>query len=330
LKKERDMRCLAFFLGVLTLAGGCVLEDKPVIPEDGGVEAGMCGLCDFETPICNEDTLECVQCTPENDDLCIGSTPICDPKEFICVGCLADADCTAVDAAKCDLGTKMCEPCDSAAQCNDVDGLPGENNACRADGVCVECTPETEAATCPVDKSCNPRTFECTGKEPGSLETCEDCVSDSECGADGVPSEQHRCVPMFYPADERFPDGETGSCLKTTDGGCERPYSTTLRNRQSLSGTPLSNYCGIREDLATCRAVRALELDDQCGDPADCPERGLCEQVGDLLNRCTYRCDAPRQCLPVGNPDNPNPGSTCGSSGSGGSGGSGGEKYCGG
>ena len=64
------MRSLAFFLAILTLAPGCVLEDKPVIPEDGGVEAGPCGVCEFATPVCN-DELQCVECTAEQGDLVV-------------------------------------------------------------------------------------------------------------------------------------------------------------------------------------------------------------------------------------------------------------------
>ena len=70
------MRLLAFFLVVLTLSAGCVLEDKPVIPEDGGVEAGPCGVCELDTPICNDD-LQCVACTTESNSLCLERMLVC-------------------------------------------------------------------------------------------------------------------------------------------------------------------------------------------------------------------------------------------------------------
>ena len=133
-------------------------------------------------------------------------------------------------------------------------------------------------------------------------------------------------MEMFF-GGERYPDNETGFCLKTTEGGCEQPYSVTLRDRGSLSDALPDDYCGIREALATCPAVNALVdgLECQTGEAQECPQpSGLCEQVGDLQNRCTYRCDVAQQCLLVGDPDNPNPGSTCGASGSGS------DDYCGG
>jgi len=305
------MRWVACFLGLLALATGCVLEDKPVDPQiDGGVEAGMCVVCPPVRPICT-DELECVQCTAENDDYCSERVLFCDIETSACVECLGNSNCTAADAARCD--ANECGPCDANAQCTGIDGLPGDANACD-DGVCVDCTPQTEASTCPNNKSCNPDTRQCTNTDVGSIDVCEACVADSECGEDGSPSETYRCVEMVWMGNR------TGFCLKTTQGGCERPYAHPLSNRQSLSGAQPDDYCGIREDLATCPAVRALELDQQCpgGEATECPESGLCEQVGVLLNRCTYRCDANQQCLPVGNPSDPNPGSECGSCGSGG------------
>ena len=122
-------------------------------------------------------------------------------------------------------------------QCDGVDGLDAEGNACD-DGVCRDCTPAAESVTCEDDKSCNPRTRECTDTTVGSLEVCDECVADSECGDLGTESDAYRCVPMFYPNDEtRFPDEETGFCLKSIElaGSCENPYRIVLE-RPSLSG----------------------------------------------------------------------------------------------
>jgi hypothetical protein len=125
---------------------------------------------------------------------------------------------------------------------------------------------------------------------------------------------------------EPFPDNRTGFCLKTTQGGCDQPYSTTLFNRPSLSGPPVDDYCGINEALATCPAVRALELNLLCnneGTDDECPQpSGLCRQVGNLMNRCTFHCSDLVECK-----EPSAAGWTCGS---GGSGGSGGDPYCGG
>ena len=293
------MRWVACFLGLLTLAAGCVLEEEPVIPADGGVEAGMCGLCPVDTPICNDD--------------------------FECVECDTSSDCTAADAARC--LAKECEPCNAHAQCSDIDDLWTEPNLCD-EGVCVDCTPETEASTCPDGDSCNPITNACSGIQPGTRANCQLCVSDRDCGEVG-----NRCVPMTYDG-EPFPDDRTGFCLKTTQGGCDQPYSTTLFNRPSLSGPPVDDYCGINEALATCPAVRALELNLLCNEGTDdeCPQpSGLCRQVGNLMNRCTFHCSDLVECKePFVAGWTCGPGAAGGSDGAGGADGAGGGDYCGG
>jgi hypothetical protein len=127
---------------------------------------------------------------------------------------------------------------------------------------------------------------------------------------------------MFCSPGDRFPDDETGFCLKVFAlGECEQPYAIKISNRQSLSGDPLESYCGINEALATCSAVRALDQNDQCpgGEDTECPQSGRCRDVGGLPDRCTYLCGGETQC-----DEPPNPGSTCGSSGSGD------DDYCGG
>jgi hypothetical protein len=314
------MRWVACFLWLLTLAAGCVLEDKPVIPEDGGVEAGMCGLCPLDKPVCN-DEFQCVECTADKSDYCTERALLCDTESSTCVECLGDSDCTATDAARCD--ANECRPCNADAQCDDVDGLPSGNNACDQ-GVCLDCTPEKEAMTCPDRDSCNPVTNECSGIPEGDRETCKLCVSDRDCGEEG-----NRCVPMTYHG-QPYPNQESGFCLKSIDlgGSCTNPYRIVI-TRTSLSGAEADDYCGINEDLATCQAVRALLGDDEC-DPAngdqDCPQpagfpqpAGLCRVLPGMLNRCTYFCSDVVECKSA-----PAPGSTCGSSGSGS------DDYCGG
>ena len=87
------MKWFAFFISVLTLAAGCVLEDKPVIPEDGGVEAGPCGICPLDTPVCSVDDLQCVECTSENEAYCTGQMLVCNTGTFKCVQCTANSEC---------------------------------------------------------------------------------------------------------------------------------------------------------------------------------------------------------------------------------------------
>jgi hypothetical protein len=305
------MRSLAFFLAILTLAPGCVLEDKPVIPEDGGVEAGPCGVCEFATPVCN-DELQCVECTAEQGSFCTDQMLVCKAGAFECVECNANSDCNDPSAARCDPEQNECGGCESETDCIGIEGRPICN-----DRTCVQCTPATEDVDCD-GKSCDPASFACTDTEVGSLETCEECVADSECGEDG-----NRCVPMTYDG-ARYPNEGIGFCLKSIDlgGSCANPYRIVVR-RTSLSGAAADDYCGINEDLATCQAVRALLADTPCNPvnaDQDCPQpAGLCRELPGVLNRCTYLCSDVVECKSP-----PAPGSTCGSSGSGG------DDYCGG
>ncbi len=299
------MRWVACFLWLLTLAAGCVLEDKPVIPEDGGVEAGPCVLCPLDKPVCNDES-QCVECTADDQGYCTERALICDTESSTCVECLGDSDCTATDAARCDMDAHECKPCNDGTQCSNVDSLPGDANACD-DGVCVECTPETETMTCPDGDSCNPVTNACSGIPEGDRETCELCVSDRDCGEEG-----NRCLPMTYDG-QRYPNQESGFCLKSIDlgGSCTNPYRIVI-TRTSLSGAESDDYCGINEDLATCQAVRALLADAPC-DPVnedqDCPQpAGLCRELPGMLNRCTYLCSSVVECV-----SSPAPGSSCGS-----------------
>ncbi|MDH3199899.1 MAG: hypothetical protein OEM15_03295 [Myxococcales bacterium] len=303
------MRSFACFLWLLTLTAGCVLEDKFVEVPDGSVEAGLCGFCDSATPACNETTQMCVQCTAKNSTACIDNTPVCNTNGNECVECTASSDCNDPIAARCDTDLNECVECEGETDCDGIEGLA----LCNA-GTCVECVPATEETDCDRN-SCNPDSFTCTDTMLASRDTCQTCVSDSECQNAG-----NRCVAMTYQS-APYPNLQTGFCLKTTGGGCEQPYSITLRARPSLSGGLPEDYCGINEELATCEAVRALLTNVRCEGGADqeCPQpSGLCRQVGSLDNRCTYACGLPAQC-----PADP-PADTCGASGSGG------DEYCGG
>jgi hypothetical protein len=302
-------------------------------------------------PVCNDD-FQCVECTAEQDAYCQDETPVCKTDAFDCVQCNASSECDDPDAARCNTETNACEGCQGESDCIGIDGL----SICEA-GTCVECNANSdcndpgaarcntetnvcegcqgesdcigidglsEAITCPNGDSCNPITNECSGIQEGSRLTCQLCVSDRDCGEDG-----NRCVLMTY-QDAPYPDAQTGFCLKTFSSGdpCERPYLVPLLGRESLSGPPEANFCGIDEANVTCPAVLALLNDVRCptGDNEECPESGLCRDFagGVAEDRCTYRCGLPAQC-PAAEPAN-----TCGSPGAGGAGGDGGYDYCGG
>jgi len=133
--------------------------------------------------------------------------------------------------------------------------------------------------------------------------TCETCKSDIDCA-----DSDHRCVEMTYLA-QRFPDEETGYCLRLatllSEGppatyDCETPYVTVLVDARSLSGGALDDYCSIRQDLTTCSAVRAHQGAWDCTNRGDdaCPEGGFCDWVRaeTWQQLCTYACQEASEC----------------------------------
>jgi hypothetical protein len=80
-------------------AGECL--DCSGLPDpDGACEALGAG-----TPFCESAT--CVQCTPDDASLCEGDTPLCDEGSLQCVACTYHAQC---ETGACDLDTGACMP----------------------------------------------------------------------------------------------------------------------------------------------------------------------------------------------------------------------------
>ncbi len=142
---------------------------------------------------------------------------------------------------------------------------------------------------------------------------CDPCDTDANCGG-----ANDYCVPMQYMGADHG-----AYCLTdfTETGSCESPLAISLMGRTSLSGHSGDAYCGINEDLATCDAVRALLDNTACpgGMDSECPDGGLCRQVGTQMNHCTYQCSGAVEC-----DVSPHPGDTCGP------GSTGGDSFCGG
>lgn len=168
-----------------------------------------------------------------------------------------------------------------------------------------ECTPETEKTVCP-GTSCDPATMRCSTFKLASRDACWTCVSDNDCEAPN-----HRCVEMYYDG-RRFPDEKQGFCLRVavleqTEPDlydCDRPFETVLPERRSLSGPPTHSYCGLRENLTTCYALRAFENQEQCPDGSDeeCPAGGICRTFvhgGGEVHCCTYACTVDEECPTV-------------------------------
>lgn len=181
------------------------------------------------------------------------------------------------------------------------------------------CTPATERTDCP-GTSCDPATMRCSTFKLASRPACWTCVSDTDC-----ESPDHRCVEMYFQG-ERFPDEKHGFCLQVArvegvpleverddgfyelddvaESNCAPHLRTVLVKRRSLSGAPTRSYCGLREDMTTCFALRAFANREPCpeGTDEECPDGGICrtvDQKGGALNCCTYLCAADRHCPSV-------------------------------
>ena len=315
---RQDNRCVRVDAGAADAGPDALVDAAPDAPDtsDGGPDAGPCGECAAETPMCDTAAMECVECLAPAD--CSGA--ICSDSGA-CVECTDSSHCTEPGASVCaaegeSAGT--CVPCVALSEggdATDCDGvMDGEAplSVCDDSGdapVCVECTAMDESAcganVCDVlARSC------ATDIGLASAEACAPCVSDRQC------EEDHACVPVG--AEEP----RAHYCLKDSDaaGGCEQPFLIAIEDRESLSGALGATYCGINEGLARCENVRGLLDNAMCpgGLDNECPEGGLCRRVGGLSNRCTYECGGEVQC------DNPpNPGATCGNMGAG-------VDYCGG
>lgn len=189
---------------------------------------------------------------------CSGATPVCDTVSMTCVGCLVSTDCSGA--------TPVCN---------------------TAGNTCVECLPASEAADCGM-KSCDPATNTCTATDRASLDTCEACVSDSECS-----DVNERCVAT------NFMGVANGAyCLRLSSATCAEPYST-LVSAVSLSGEPMMSYCAFIQSSTSCDAIRALLENRQCpgATDAECNADGsLCRMVGAFSNRCTYSCASSADC----------------------------------
>lgn len=230
---------------------------------------------------------------------CQGSAPHCDEGADICVACLNDSHCGVANAAKCDEGT--CVPCDDSSQCLGI----SDAEVCN-EGACVECALGDEGA-CDGGTTCDLVARTCVEVAAGSVQNCRACSNDLQCATG------HRCIAM------EFPEGtEHGYyCLREATTTCARPFQVGI-NRDSISGEPAVNYCGIEEELTTCEAVLALagawicpsETDGMCspleGEPEVAVPGAVCRDVDVGGKACTYECEATQQC-PTGSPVN-----TCG------------------
>jgi hypothetical protein len=171
-------------------------------------DAGPCGgECSGDTPVCDESTGTCVQCTTDDTSACTGETPLCDEEANECVACLVDSDCEDAAASECG-ADNTCVPCTSSDACAGRDdglvacALSGENA-----GSCVECT-GADSSGCG-GNVCDVRQQTCTTMPPNDVGLCQECVSDEQC-TDGKV-----CVPMTFDT----PEGVTEEVGPSVSGG---------------------------------------------------------------------------------------------------------------
>jgi len=255
----------------------------------GTPDAGPCGMtCPAATPVCNDATGECVQCTSAAGAACTGATPLCDTTSNTCVACLTNSDCSMSGASECALATRTCVGCTADAACMRFAGTPVCDEG-RA--TCVACTGDTEAARCGAF-SCRRSDGACTTTMRASLDTCDACAADSECLSG------RRCVEHVFMGTSTgrfcFLDASMGGCGDTD--AARRPYST--RSMLTSVDGVAATYC-MPPVATTCAGIRdtrslACTTSDMCGIAglAD----GYCPTGGPGAGACSYECGGAFDC----------------------------------
>ena len=221
-----------------------------------------------------------------------------------CVECAGHADCTDPARSRCVEG--RCQGCATSRDCASQPDTP----VCDTDtGTCIECTVD-ESGACG-GNSCDPATQRCTDTPIRSLTDCERCKADIEC------QDYQRCIPMNFAGQSR-PDGY---CMDIESlRACDKPFPMDVE-RVSLSGHPLTRYCGIREEKITCEAFH--DFGSRCDDDSDCGaptlDDGTCTWFSGGASpryRCTYPCTNSEDCPAGSFCTSPNNGFCLDSSGS--------------
>lgn len=270
--RDSGCACTAPDSLVCTAAGACV-----------ECTAADRRACVGNKSVCGPSNV-CVQCTESEKTACATPMPACDPQTHLCVACNMDPECaetTPVCTAQ-----HTCEKCSQDAHCKRFGKVCDE-----AAGSCVACTIDSEALQCG-NNSCNPATKQCTLTPRASVAQCQACVADSECETN------HRCLEMFFGTGAARMS-LSGRCMKRSSTGCALPYGGAPISRQSLSGAPAENYCGISEARTSCEAIRKLQQGAGCsaGNDSACAAPGaLCRTVNSISNICSYACENNLEC----------------------------------
>ena len=262
---------------------------------DGGPDAGPCGECSADAPLCNEGTMECVQCLAPSDCAGVANRPLCENNS--CVQCANSTQCDTPEASLCgDEG--LCEACavnDDCAGVVDADANTlGVCDTSGGAGVCVGCTEATAEDDCG-DFSCDPATNLCTETERGDVNRCGACVSDAECMAG------HACIEI----DEL--GGTAAYCMPILPKSeiCPNIYRSVLMDVTTLSGAGPASYCTFDLAQFSCAGVLSLGSTFEALEPR-CSGGAQCETIPGQGEVCTIACGTTPECPSVG------PFSTCG------------------
>lgn len=236
---------------------------------------------------------------------CDGATPLCDQDSGECVECLDSADCGEATAPRCDAGE--CVGCAEAADCA---GIAGRGLCDEESGACVECLSEDDCPDGEDFNVCSPATRSCTAVRARSKTACRPCTYDAECQANQL------CVEMTYPTPTvgvvgtfclaRRPTGQ--NCGLDTQPFASAENITSVDNEEAIVCTLRTTTCIAllqhAQEVDGCSSTDATS-NAACG--ADTFNDGRCRQVP-LSEPAEFMCTYP--CLGVDARDCPG-GSTC-------------------
>jgi Cys-rich repeat protein len=196
------------------------------------VDSGTCvpctnnSFCPSDRAYCDESDNQCYECLIDAN---CGPGQVCDRQRKQCIDCRDDTDCTTPGFGYCDPTDQTCVPCYKSDQCkpgylcknkvclpgcdenhpcNSLSGLPVcdlASNTCRqcisstdcsgnrqfcANNTCVDCITSQQ---CIAKYSLQRPRCDTTGST-GAVDTCYECLSDSDCSSNPFYSIQNKNV----------------------------------------------------------------------------------------------------------------------------------------
>lgn len=308
--------------GHISAAGTSEAEGGDSFEGNAGASFGLpCGgTCTGATPVCNELTDRCVECTVREQ--CGGASPSCNPSTGTCVECVAKDDCADEEHRFCDVTTAHCAACLSSVDCQSAATAKCSAGACTActddadcihvpgkgvcsAGACVQCTGDNFSA-CGASGAtplvCDSLAHRCSPNKQASSGPCQPCVSDAHCG----PGQA--CVQDFF----GVPAKAIGYFCHWIEGGpagpapCaadRRPYVAVVPGALSIDGER-HDVCAL--SVSTCVArnefrVKSCTVGTQPSDLScgmDAPKDAKCVNFGASASRCTMTCASSADCPP--------------------------------